>query len=120
MNRKLLCLLGASLTLASAALAEVIVQTEQLNPADPAWNFKTFPRPSKSDIAAGAKVTLVGNQFEPAGADGAVLVNGRLPNDSLDLAEEALLSNANADGGSLVIDLGRVQPVAAVASYSWH
>ena len=63
---------------------------------------------------------MVGNQFEPAGAEGSVLVNGVLPNDSLDLSEEALLSNANANGGRLVIDLGRVQPIAAVASYSWH
>ena len=54
------------------------------------------------------------------GADGSVLVNGILPNDSLDLSEEALLANANTNGGNLVIDLGRVQPIAAVASYSWH
>lgn len=120
MKQKLPWLLGVSLAMASAAFAAVTVQTEQLNPADPGWHFKTIPRPSKSDIATGAKVTMVGNQFEPAAADGAVLVNGVLPNDSLDLSEAALLSNANADGGSLVIDLGRVQPVAAVASYSWH
>jgi len=120
MNRKLLWLLSASLALASATFAEVIVQIEQLNPADPAWNFKTIPRPSKSDIAAGAKVTMVSNQLEPAGAEASVLVNGILPSDSLDLSEEALLSNANSDDGKVVIDLGRVQPVAAVASYSWH
>ena len=116
MNRTHLWLLSASLALASAAFAEVTVQTEQLNPADPSWNFKTIPRPSKSDIAQSAKVTMVGNQFEPAGADGSVLVNGILPGDSLDLSEEALLSNANAMSGSIVIDLGRGQPVAAVAS----
>lgn len=120
MNRNLLWLLSASLAMGSTAFAEVTVKTEQLNPADPAWNFKTIPRPSKSDIAAGAKVMAVGNQFEPAAGDGAVLVNGVLPNDSLDLSEEALLSNANTNGGSIVIDLGRAQPVAAVATYSWH
>jgi hypothetical protein len=120
MNRTLSTLLGASLVMTSAAFAEIVVQTEQLNPADPAWNFKTIPRPSKSDLAVGAKITMVGNQFEPAGADGSVLVNGVLPDDSLDLSEEVLLSNANSNGGNLVTDLGRVQPVAAVASYSWH
>lgn len=120
MKQKLPWLLSMSLAMASAALAAVTVQTEQLNPADPGWHFKTILRPSKSDIATGAKVTMVGNQFEPGAADGAVLVNGVLPSDSLDLSEEALLSNANADGGNLVIDLGRVQPVAAVAAYSWH
>jgi hypothetical protein len=117
---KLLLALVLPFVAASTAFAAVTVQTEQLNPANPTWNFKNIPRPSKSDIAAVAKVTMVGNQFEAAAADGAVLVNGVLPNDSLDLSEEALLSNGNADGGSLVIDLGQAQPVAAVASYSWH
>ncbi|MCX6923882.1 MAG: hypothetical protein NT154_11850 [Verrucomicrobia bacterium] len=120
MIRKFSLLLSVSIALVSPALAGVTVKTEQLNPADPAWRFKSIPRPSKSDIAAGARVTMAGNQFEPVGADGSVLVNGVLPADSLDLSEEALLSNANAEGGNLVIDLGRVQPVAAVASYSWH
>lgn len=96
------------------------VRSEQRNPADPAWSFKNIPRPSKSDIAASAKVSVTGDQFEPSGAEGSVLVNGILPNDSLDLSEAALLSNANSNGGHLVIDLGRVQPIAAVASYSWH
>jgi hypothetical protein len=120
MNRQLLWLSVLSLAMASPIFGAVSVQTEQLNPGDREWNFKTIPRPSKSDLAAGAKVTLAGNQFEPAGAEGSVFVNGILPNDSLDLSEEALLSNANSNGGNLVINLGHVQPVAAVATYSWH
>ena len=122
MRRRFLTLVVALSILGSlsAVRAEVTVKSEHLNPADPAWKFKTIPRPSKSDIAAGAKVTLVGNQWESQGGDGSVLVNGRLPNDSLDLSEEALLTNANADGGRIVIDLGTIQPVAAVCSYSWH
>jgi len=36
------------------------VKTEQINPAAPDWRFKTIPGPSKSDIAAGAKVALYG------------------------------------------------------------
>jgi len=66
MQRVLVRLLSVLLAMASAALAEVTFQTEQLNPADPAWSFKAIPRPSKSDIAAGAKGTKAGNQFEPA------------------------------------------------------
>ncbi|MFI5382096.1 MAG: glycosyl hydrolase-related protein [Tepidisphaerales bacterium] len=120
MNRTLSTCVCVWLAMAWAVSAEVVVKSEQLNPADPAWKFKTIPGPSKSDLAAGAKVTLAGNQFEPTGGDGSVLVNGRLPGDSLDLSEEALLTNANANGGNLVIDLGRVQPIAAVTSYSWH
>jgi hypothetical protein len=106
--------------MASATFAEVTVKTEQLNPADRMWKFKSIPGPSKTDIAQGATVTVTGNQWEPSAADGAALVNGRVPNDSLDLIEEALFSNANGNDGTIVIDLGRVQPVAAVTSYSWH
>jgi hypothetical protein len=112
--------LGLALGLAPASHADVIVKSEHVNPANPDWVFTTVPRPSKTDLAAGAKVTLIGNTFEPAAADGAVLVNGVLPADSLDLTEAALLANANADPGRLVIDLGQTQPIAAVATYSWH
>lgn len=120
MNSKLFLLISAFLVIATTAFGDITVKTEQLNPADPAWHFKNIPRPSKSDLATGAKVTVIGNQFEPAAGDGAVLVNGVLPNDSLDLTEAALLSNGNAAGGRVIIDLGRVEPVAAVTSYSWH
>ncbi len=122
MFNKILSIVAILLALATTpnVFAEVTVKTEQINPASPTWSFKNIPGPSKSDIAQGAKVSLVGNQWEPAGGDGSILVNGRLPNDPLDLSEEAFLPNANANGGSIVIDLGKVQPVAAVCSYSWH
>lgn len=103
-----------------AIRAEVVIQSEQLNPATPAWAFKTIPKPSKSDLARGCKVTVTGNQFETVAGEGSVLVNGVLPADSLDLTESALMSNASAANGRVVIDLGRVQQVAAVATYSWH
>ena len=113
-------LLSVMLATASASYADVEVKTEQLNPASLQWEFKDVPGPSKSDVAENAKVTISGNQWEPAGGDGSVLLNGRMPSDIFDLSEENMLSNANADGGSILIDLGKVQPVAAVNSYSWH
>src|SRR5207244_2653661 len=112
--------LALVLNLTAFGFADVTVKTEQLNPAVRAWRFKSIPGPSQSDVAQGAKVTVTGNQFESSAADGAALVNGRVPNDSLDLTEEALFSNANGNDGTITIDLGRVQPVAAVTSYSWH
>jgi hypothetical protein len=117
---KHLSVISAFLVMAAAASAEVVIKTEQLNPARRDWNFTTLPGPSKSDLAQGAKVTVAGNEFEPSAAGGAVLVNGRVPNDSLDLTEEALFSNANGNDGVITVDLGRVEPVAAVSSYSWH
>jgi alpha-mannosidase len=114
--------------LATGAGAEVVVRTEQifvpppnrLEAPVPLWEFGEVPRPSKSDIAEGARVTVTSNRLEAAGADASVLVNGRLPNNPLDLTEGVLLSNDNGDDGCLVLDLGSVQPVAAVCTYSWH
>ncbi|HEX7261032.1 MAG TPA: hypothetical protein VF258_04400 [Luteolibacter sp.] len=113
-------LLAASWALAGSALAEISVKTEQLNPADRTWKFKQIPGPSKSDIAEGAKITVEGNQLEPTAGRAEVLVNGKLTNDPFEISEEALLANDNSNDGSLILDLGKEQPVAAVSSYSWH
>jgi hypothetical protein len=112
-----------ALALASLALpgsAAVTVKTEHLNPANALWQFKTIAGPSKSDVAQNAKITVTANQFEGQGASPAALVNGRVPTAPDNLAEQVFFSNANADGGSFVMDLGSVQPVVAVNSYSWH
>jgi hypothetical protein len=105
---------------AAPAPAEVTVKTEHLRPADPTWKFTSVLGPSKSDIATNAQVKVIGNELEPAGASAEHLVDGRLPNDSLDLSEMVFFTNRNAQGGGFLIDLGKVQPVAAVNSYSWH
>ncbi|KKL20789.1 hypothetical protein LCGC14_2451950, partial [marine sediment metagenome] len=118
--KKVLIILSVMLVAASVGYAAVEVETEQLNPASLQWKFKDVPGPSKSDVAENAKATMSGNQWEPAAGDCSVLLNGRMPSDCLDLREENLLSNANADGGSILIDLGKVRPVAAINSYSWH
>jgi alpha-mannosidase len=110
----------ALLALATPVFAEVSVKSEQLNPADLAWKFKRISGPSKSDIAQNAKITVEGNQLEEGAGPATVLANGRLPNNPLELTEEALLTNANANDGALVMDLGQAQPIAAVTSYSWH
>jgi hypothetical protein len=104
----------------SPVFAGVTVKTEQINPADPAWKFKNIPGPSKSDVAQNVTVTIVSNEWDAAGGGGVALVNGRLPSDSLDLSEEGWLSNGNADDGRILVDLGGIQPVAAVSTYSWH
>ena len=113
-HKRLLRATGLWLLMASVVCGEVVVKTEQLNPADPAWHFKTIPGPSKSDIAQNASVTLVGNEWHTGGGGGAALVNGQLPTDPSELAEEAWLSNENTRDGTIILDLGKVQPVAAV------
>lgn len=120
MKNNLLPLVTAVMMTASTASGDVVVRSEHLTTPDPAWKFQSIPRPSRSDLAAAAKVSLHGNSFEAAAAKGDVLVNGVMPENSLDLVEGALLSNENTRGGRLVMDLGKVQPVAAICSYSWH
>src|SRR6478752_1485942 len=113
-------ILAASWALVGCAFAEVSVKTEQLNPANRAWKFKSIPGPSKSDIAEGAKITVEGSQLESSAGSAAVLVNGKLTNDPYEVSEAALFANDNANDGTLTLDLGKEQPVAAVSSYSWH
>src|SRR6478752_9903922 len=103
-----------------SAAEGVTVRVEQLNPADRAWKFKKIPGPSKSDIAEGAKITVEGNQLESTAGRADVLVNGKLPNDPYDVSEAAVLANDNGNDGTLTLDLGKEQPVAAVSTYSWH
>src|SRR6188472_4114144 len=93
-------ILAASWVLAGCTFAEVVVKTEQLNPADRAWKFKQIPGPSKSVIAEGAKITVEGNQLEPAAGRAEVLGNGKLANDAYEISEAALLANDNGNDGT--------------------
>src|SRR5208282_1274372 len=66
MNRRSLPLVGALLILNSvlALGAEVIVKTEQVNPANQAGQVKTIPGSSKSDLASSPEVTDVWVAFK--------------------------------------------------------
>src|SRR5262245_9593690 len=99
------------IALALPGWAAVTVKTEQLNPANALWQFKTIAGPSQSDVAQNATVTVTVNQAEAQGAPPAGLVNGRVPSAPDNLAEQFFFSNGNADGGTLVMDLGTVQPI---------
>lgn len=106
----------AALSTLTPGHAEVSIRVEQLKPDATAWKFKSLPGPSESDLAQGAVVTCAAGSLDGASAMTDVLVNGKLPEKPKDLTQAGFLS----DAGSLVIDLGKVQPVAAVNSYSWH
>jgi len=96
--------------------AAPLVKTEILKPEVTTWQFKSIPGPSRSDVAQGAVVTCATGNLDAASATPDVLVNGKLPEKSRDLTQAAFLAGA----GSLVVDLGKVQTVAAVNTYSWH
>ena len=109
-------ILAAALLAGSAAFAAVEVKTERLATPDATWKFTTVPGPSKSDIAQSAMLTVTAGSLDGASGQHSVLVNGKLPADPKDLGQETFFH----DGGTLVLDLGKIQPVAAVNTYSWH
>jgi alpha-mannosidase len=119
-RRSILSIFIAILSAVSTGHAAVEVKTEQINPASPTWSFKTIPGPSRSDAAASARVTVIGNETDEQSAPATALVDGHVPAKSGDLSQCVFLSNANARSGGFLIDLGKVQSIAAVNSYSWH
>ena len=70
--------LAALLPVAMCADARPEVRTEHLQVASPAWAFQQVARPSRSDAAQGARVALVGNTADPAGAGPEALTDGQL------------------------------------------
>lgn len=99
-------------------LAETVVTAERNAGSD--WKFSTVPRPSRSDLARTARISLAGADKEMSclSADG--LHNGVLPWQGRHKRDFFAFSNFDARDGMIVMDLGKVQPVTAVVSYSWH
>jgi len=122
MNRRFFSLAGLlpALGLAVAARAEIQVRTEQVNPGSPAWAFQKIPGPSKSDAAQHCPVVAVGNSFDPVGSDAAALTDGRMPAKANQPRGFTFFANENTNGGRMLLDLGKVLPIAAINTYSWH
>ena len=97
--------------------SQVIVVKEQI---EQMWNFKTVMRPSKSDVALGAKIFIEGNKAMSSCLSPDGLHNGVLPQDGYQRFNYFCFTDENTNGGRIVMDLGKVQPVCAICSYSWH
>lgn len=118
--KRMMMLAAAAFSVALAATGDVVVKTERLNPADAKWNFKTIPRPSKSDAANGAKVEFVGNAPDRQSGAPTGLTDGILPRVGNHPAGYSFFSNENSAPGSMLMDLGRATAIAQINSYSWH
>ena len=112
-----LTLIAAALLTTGSLLAETRVTVER---GDGSWKFSTIPRPSRSDAARDAKITIVGNEAEMSCLSPDGLHNGVLPWEGKQTRDFFAFSNFNSKEGKIVMDLGKVQPVAAVAAYSWQ
>ena len=113
---KLRVLLSIILAVVSVIYADIEVKTEQLNPADPMWNFKTIAGPSKSDIASDAQFKIVENKIATQGRQLEVLSDGKLASSGDDLKKVVFLDNDSKEKGKILIDLGKAQKVTAF----WH
>jgi alpha-mannosidase len=108
----------ALLAACSSALAGAIVETEQIS--DREWTFRKVLRPSRSDAARDAKITVTGDRPASSCLSPDGLHNGVLPQQAKQIRDFFCFSNESAGDGRIVMDLGSVLPIAAVNSYSAH
>lgn len=94
-----------------------VVVTEQI---EKGWAFTKIMRPSKTDAARYSTITILGNKAISSCLSPDGLHNGVLPQECRLLRDFFCFSNDNANGGKIVMDLGKIIPVAMVNSYSAH
>lgn len=84
------------------------------------WKFNKVISPSKSDAAFTSVISFAGNKPLSSCLSPNGLHNGVLPQENRLLRDFFCFSNDNANGGKIIMDLGKVIPVAMINSYSAH
>jgi len=109
---------AAVLALGWTARADVKVVTRiQAIGAD--FVFDGVPLPSDNDAATAAQFSLVDGAGDSNGGGLDALHDGQVPS-SEDQPSKNFFFQPGADGGRLLIDLGRTIAVKRICSYSWH
>ncbi len=118
---KLLIAVAVSACSASLAHAQVQVIFDHNTgaAATSEFKFKRVPSPARDDAASRATLTLVDGVIDPGGASLNALIDGMLPTNEDDPGANFFF-NARSFGGRLRMDLGSVNEIAQVNSYSWH
>jgi len=98
---------------------QIVVDHNSNEEATAGFKFKHVPPPAKNDAAAHAKFSIVEGERDDNGADLEALHDGKLPTEP-DEPDANFFFNAGTEGGRLLVDLGRVMPIAQVNTYSWH
>ena len=99
--------------------ARVTFDHNSNNSASREFKFKTIPSPSKDDVAAHAKLTLIDGDLDAGAASLSALIDGRLPNDEDEPAANVFF-RAGSSGGRFRMDFTKSIDIAQVNSYSWH
>lgn len=118
----------AGMCLTSPVVAETSFKTGLSNPGlvkmervdDLKWSFSTIPRPSRSDFGREASISIVGPEKELSCLPPQALNNGVLPWRGIEKRDFFTFSSRDPRDGRIVMDMGTVTPVAAVASYSYQ
>ncbi len=84
------------------------------------WNFTSIMKPSRSDIASGADVQIIGNKPIPSCLSLKGLTNGIMPRECRLLRDFFCFTNDNALGGKIILDLKKNTPVSMINTYSAH
>jgi hypothetical protein len=106
----------------SAALqAEVVVQVG-VNREDAAtgdFKFEKVPRPSSTDAANDAVITVVRGRRDANGAEAACLNDGEAASEPDEPAKNFFLA-PGSEGGRVLVDLGKPIEIKRIATFSWH
>lgn len=96
---------------------EVVVKKEHIKEG---WQFSNIMRPSKNDVGLTSKITIHGNTLISSCLSVDGLHNGVLPQECRLLRDFVCFTNNNANGGVILMDLGKKVPISMINSYSAH
>lgn len=112
------CLLGLVLVCMSMnAMANCRIKTEHIKKG---WDFEHIMKPSRFDVGRNADIFVEGNEPIASCLSLKGLTNGIMPRECRLLRDFFCFTNANADGGKIIVDLKTVQPITMVNTYSAH
>ena len=106
-------------TLTTHAQTKITIDHNLGATINPEFRFKSVPSPSRSDLAANARVMIVDGEADPNSAGVAALTDGLLPS-SDDQPRRNFFVTAGSGGARVLMDLGAVTDIAQINSYSWH
>ncbi len=114
---------GTLIVLMYAIVSQAVIKIDTgHNPNELAasgFKFKNVPSPSRGDAAANAKFSIVDGRRDFNGGDVDKLHDDKLPVEP-DQPRENFFFSAGADGGRILLDLGRPVNIKQINSYSWH
>lgn len=100
------------------AIAQVAVKAEVAK-AGSYFDFESLPKPAINDLGAKAVWKIAGGRADRSSAAIAVLSDGLMPTGN-DQPNQNFFFAAGSEGGLIAVDLGAVQDVSQVVTYSWH